>query len=127
MLKIMDKQLFIGSKKVTEFNEIGDKVQYSLEDATQFTVFKDQFDSMAKEQAYDDGMTNIYKFKPVVKEYVKVFLKYDLNLQEIPYSIHRLNDAVDRMIDGSFAEKYGVQFKDHIKFKDLSDTLINAK
>ena len=123
----MDKQLFIGSKKVTEINELEGKVQYSLEDATQFTVFKDQFDSMAKEQAYDDGMINVFKFKPIVQAYVGVFMKYNLSLQEIPYSISRLNDAMDRIIDGSIAEKYGVKYKDDIKFSQLSETLINAK
>ena len=75
--------LYIGQKRVAEYSEVEDGiVEYVFEDNSRGRVTTEQFDSMVKDKAYDDGMARVYKWAPAVREIMAVLLKNNMMMIE---------------------------------------------
>lgn len=119
----MDIQLYIGQKAVTESNEQDGKVQYTLADGLQDTVFKDQFDAMVQEAAYDEAMVRVYKWKPVVKEILDTLVKYDPKLMERQFILDRVDLSLIELYGKAIAKKFDVDQEFNVKLSDIQKAL----
>ena len=117
------KQLYIGQKAVTESNEEGDKVQYTLADGTQDTVRKEQFQKMAQEQPYDDGMVRVYKWSPAIFEIIGILLKYDSKVAENGFILDRVEESVAQNYKAAIAKKLGIDFEHNVRMSDIDKAI----
>jgi hypothetical protein len=119
----MDKQLYIGQKAVTETNEKDEKVQYTLADGTQDTVRKEQFEKMAKEEPYDEGLVRVYKWSPAVFEIIGVLLKYDSRIAENGFILDRVENSVAENYKAGIAKMLGIDYEHNVRMSDVHKIL----
>lgn len=117
------KQVFIGQRAVTETNEKDEKVQYTLADGTQETVRKEQFEKMAKEQPYDEGLVRVYKWSPAVFEIIGVLLKYDSKLAENGFILDRVEQSVTENYKVAIAKKLEIDYEHNVRMSDVHKVL----
>lgn len=119
---------YIGTKKIVDQQpEAEGLVTYKLEDGTNATVRADQFESMAKEEAYEDGMVRVYKWNPAVSKVMEILLAYDMTLLEKDFVINRIDATIIENYGKAAAKLFGSDFEHNIKLSQIHKALLGEK
>jgi len=115
---------YIGQKKITEYNEMEGKVQFTLDDGSGDIVTKDQFDSIVKDEKYDDGMVRVFKWNKAVSQIMKVLLENDMRLIEKDFVMGRVDTTIVENYRTASAKLFGAKDENLISLSQINKVLI---
>jgi len=116
--------LFIGSSKVvkTEVKE-NDFIHYELEDGRSGFVKVDQYENMAREQAYDDQFVRVYRAQPISAKCLQVLLDYNIPLNEVDFNVKQIAQSIDDSYEKAVSKLFKRQLTDHIRVGQVDEVL----
>lgn len=120
----MEKEYFIGSSKVKSVVPQAENwVHYDLEDGRMGLVRQEQFDSMKKEAAYDDGFVVVYKWLPLTAEMLKLALAYDVPMGEADFVTKQFGQSFSDSYEKAVSKMFKRSITEHIRISQIDEIL----
>jgi len=121
----MSNERYIGKNKVVETKEVEDKILYVLENGEGNTATKEQFESMACPEQYEDGEVQIKKWNPAVGQILAILLKNDMKMIEKEFVITRIDSSITENCNKATAKLYGVE-NPYFVTMSMVDTILRS-
>lgn len=116
--------LFVGSSKVvkTEVKE-NDFIRYELEDGRSGVVKVEQYESMAKEQAYEDGLIMSYKWMPASNQMYKLLAENGMAMGEMNFVVKQLQAAILENYEKAASKLFKRQITDQVTLQQVNEVI----
>jgi len=120
----MEKVQYIGQHEVSEYNKVeGRKVKYLLSDQSGNTVTEEQFESMLKDEPYDDALVRVNKWNPAIREIMQVLLKNDMTILEKDFITGRIDETIIQNYGQAAAKLFGADYEHNITLSMIDRAL----
>jgi len=122
-VKANTMDLYIGQSKVVKTEPNGMFIHYETEDGRSGLVHFEQYNSMAKEAAYDDDYIMVYKWAPVSAKILKLLLEVNMPMSDLNFITKQVQQSVIDNYEKAVAKKFGRQLTDHVRLSQLDEVL----
>lgn len=122
--KLEKADQYVGQSRIvsSEPRENG-FVHYDLEDGRSGLVKYDQFNSMAREAAYDDQMVMVYKWAPVSAQILKCLLDYRMPMSDLNFVTRQVQESIVENYEKAVSKLFKRQLTDHVRLDQVNEVL----
>lgn len=115
--------LYIGQGKVIKTEPRGQFVHYELEDGRSGLAHFEQYNSMTKEQPYNEEYAIVYKWAPVSAKILKLLLEVDMPMSDMNFVTKQVQQSIIDNYEKAVAKTFGRQLTDHIRLSQIDSVL----
>jgi len=109
-MSVEKKDLYIGKTKIKEYHihEDIDLVSVMMENEKTYDYTHEQFENVAREEAYDDMLEASYKWESTMKKIIKLLTNNRANLADTSFVLGRIKESIDGSLRKSLLDYYNV-------------------
>lgn len=123
------KPLYIGKTALTTVvrNEEANLVAVALADGRKEEYSLRQFDSVAKGEAYDDGLINVYKWAPAITLFLRELLADGMQMIDKDFILNRVDESLIVNYNRAIGKIFNVNDPFHVNAKMIDVVLKSEK